>query len=400
MARSLGSLWLKTLKRMGRAQQVRSRRLVKSLLPTPPRVRAVRLPPTSLSAVPKPQKLARKPSARAAHPATGLAGTWSKSWHLRPAQGPLTPARRMLYWLYRPLGSQPHPQPLVVMLHGCQQTSEEFAAATRMNALAERKGFAVLYPQQSVGVDSHRCWHWYKRSTQQGQGEVALIAGMIKQVQARFLLDASRTYAAGLSAGAALATILALRHPKLIAAVGLHSAPVFGTADSALSAYRVMQHGSSAARSAVQALPECQGMPVILIHGDSDSVVRRINMTQLAAQFQLVNAPWLSNGAASKQDHAARPGGRSPRHGYQLETRYAGGKPQLVTCRITSLGHAWSGGDASMAFSVSEGPDAALLMWTFFSRHRQAAAVTSLTDQTAAGATTRKPAKPPTPSRP
>jgi poly(3-hydroxybutyrate) depolymerase len=63
-------------------------------------------------------------------------------------------------------------------------------------------------------------------------------------VQHKHGLDASRTYVAGLSAGAALAAIVALRHPELIAAVGMHSAPVFGTTHSPFSAYRAMQHGS------------------------------------------------------------------------------------------------------------------------------------------------------------
>lgn len=400
MARGLGGLWLKTLKRIGRAQQAQSRKLVKSLLPKTPRVRATRPANPYKLATPRIRQRAAKPSARAAQPAAGLAGSWSKFWYVRPAEGPLTPARRMLYWLYLPSGARPEPRPLVVMLHGCQQSSEEFAAATRMNALAERKGFAVLYPQQSVGVDSHRCWHWYKRSTQQGQGEIALIAGMIRQVQGRHLLDTTRTYAAGLSAGAALATVLALRHPDLIAAVGMHSAPVFGAADSALSAYRVMQHGSLAADSAVQALPEHTGMPAMLIHGDSDSVVRRINMAQLAGQFEIVNAKYLSAAAVLKRDFPARAGGRSARHGYQTETRNCGSKPQIVTCRIRSLGHAWSGGDASMAFSEREGPDASLMMWMFFSRHRRSSAAGSITDRTAAATATRRPARPPGPSRP
>ena len=264
------------------------------------------------------------------------------------------------------------------MLHGCQQTAIDFAASTRMNALAERKGFAVLYPQQSAAADAHRCWHWYKRSTQQGLGDVRLIAGMMAHVQGRHGLDAARTYVAGLSAGAALATIVALRYPDRVAAVGLHSAPVFGTSDSPLSAFQAMQHGSAlahgeTARAFVKVLPEFPGMPAIVIHGDGDAVVRRVNADQLTRQFAIVNAPFITSEQPTRRSYLARTGGRSPRRGYQTVTHYAGRKPELVTCHIARLGHAWSGGEGNMPFSAPEGPDATLMMWTFFARHRRVA---------------------------
>ena len=247
-----------------------------------------------------------------------------------------------------------------------------------MNQLAERKGFAVLYPQQSAASDAHRCWHWYQRSIQKGQGDVQVMADMITQVRQRHGLDASRTYAAGLSAGAALATILALRHPELIAALGVHSAPVFGAADSAISGYRVMQHGAAAvvgevagvaARAIASARPPQGGMPAIVIHGDRDAVVRRINARQLGQQLQIINAVAITRTDARHQTFPARTGGRSPKRAYSSTTHYAGRKPQLVQCDISTLGHAWSGGDDSMRFSAREGPDASLMMWTFFSRH-------------------------------
>lgn len=287
----------------------------------------------------------------------------------------------MLYWLYLPPQAGAAPLPLVVMLHGCQQTATDFAASTRMNALAARKGFAVLYPQQSAAADAHRCWHWYKRSTQEGLGDVRLIADMILQVQRKHGLDASRTYVAGLSAGAGLANILALRYPAMVAAVGLHSAPVFGTTDSPMSAYGAMQHGSAASHrdsvrafgSATQAFP---GMPAILIHGARDSVVRRINMTQLTEQFAILNAGRITREAAVLRRYPARSTGRHPRHAYESASWYAGRKPQLVACEIAQLGHAWSGGDGSVDFSAPEGPDATLMMWTFFTHHRRLAQLT------------------------
>ncbi len=379
---------------MGKAQQAQGLRLFESLLPKVTSAAATprrRRPGVKLlkPVVARPAKKARRSTAAQARAAAGLPGTWRKAWFTLPGDGLLTDSRRMLYWLYLPaIAAVPDApavrRPLVVMLHGCQQTAADFAAASRMNELAERKGFAVLYPQQSSAADAHRCWHWYKRATQNGEGDVGVIAAMISQVQQKHGFDTSRTYIAGLSAGAALAAIVALRHPELIAAVGMHSAPVFGTTHSPFSAYRAMQHGSGSSYDAVARLfasaqPEFPGMPAILIHGDNDAVVRRVNAEQLAEQFEIINSPVITQSASRPEPvvrrYPERRSGRRPRHAYQTTTWYAGRKPQLVKCDVDALGHAWSGGDASMEYSEPEGPDATLMMWTFFTYHRRHAVV-------------------------
>lgn len=400
MAKSLSSLWLKSMRRVSKAQQAqqtRSMRLFESMLPKAAPARKPRRPTLKtlklLPAPAKPAQKTRRPSAAQARAAARLPGTWRKAWFTLPGDGLWTDTRRMMYWLYLPAGvpaapdapeTPARPLPLVVMLHGCQQTAPDFAAGSRMNQLAERKGFAVLYPQQSAAADSHRCWHWYKRATQKGEGDIELIAAMVEQVQHKHGLDTSRTYVAGLSAGAALAAILALRHPGLFAAVGMHSAPVFGTTHSPFSAYRAMQHGSAssyamAAREFTGAGAQFPGMPAILIHGNHDSVVRRVNADQLAAQFEIINGPVLTRTESREEPavrrHPERRGGRKPRHAYQTSTWYAGRKPQLVRCDVDALGHAWSGGDDSVKFSEPQGPDATLMMWTFFTYHRRTPAL-------------------------
>jgi poly(hydroxyalkanoate) depolymerase family esterase len=392
MPKSLSSLWLKSMRRVSKAQQAQGMRLFESMLPkavpaTTPRRPRPKLIKLLKPVAARPAKKARRPTAAQARAATGLPGTWRKAWFTLPADGPLGDARRMLYWLYLPASAASAtdaapaaPRPLVVMLHGCKQTAADFAAGSRMNELAERKGFAVLYPQQSAAADAHRCWHWYKQATQRGEGDVEVIAAMIAQVQNKHGLDATRTYVAGLSAGAALAAIVALRNPGLIAAVGMHSAPVYGTTHSPFSAYRAMQHGSGssyaeAARSVAAAQPDFPGMPAILIHGDHDTVVRRVNADQLAGQFEIINGPLITQSASRDEPqvrrHPERRGGKRPRHAYLTSTWYAGRKPQLVKCDVDMLGHAWSGGDASVEFSEAGGPDASLMMWTFFSYHRR-----------------------------
>jgi poly(hydroxyalkanoate) depolymerase family esterase len=384
MAKSLSGLWLRSLRSITRTQRAQTR-LLKSLLPTPARLAAkpagkVKKPARQTKAAVALPKLAKKAPRRNASVTSTRAALLPGSWKLSyfSAAG-----KRMAYWLYLPFSASATaaaPLPLVVMLHGCQQTAPDFATATRMNQLAGRKGFAVLYPQQSAATDAHRCWHWYRRTIQKGHGDVQLIADMIRQVQQRHGLDTSRTYAAGLSAGAALATILALRHPVLIAALGVHSAPVFGTADSALSAYRLMQRGAGpvyadvageAAAGLAAELPPVGGMPAIVIHGQRDAVVRPVNARQLSLQLQIVNAAAFTRAQPALQSFPARTGGRSPRHAYSTSTLYAGRKPQLVQCDIATLGHAWSGGDDSVSFSDRVGPNATSMMWAFFARHRR-----------------------------
>ncbi len=382
MTKSLSSLWLRSIKRLSRSQQSQGRKLLKSMLPkparTPRRGKPAKLAKSSIPSA-KPAAVKRPTPATSAHNSIGLPGTWQKFSFPPPGAGQTAIARRLLYWLYLPASASPEqtaPRPLVVMLHGCQQTAVDFATSTRMNKLAERKGFAVLYPQQSAAKDSHRCWHWYKRTTQQGQGEARLIAEMTVHVQCKHGLDVSRTYIAGLSAGGGLATIVALRHPSVFAALGLHSAPVFGTTDTAMNAYGAMQHGSAmthieAARALGRTLPQFPGMPTILIHGDRDNVVRRINMAQLTKQLTILNAASITRAEPVHRKYLARSGGRNPHPAWQTDTHYAGRKPQLVRCDVSTLGHAWSGGDSEVAFSDRQGPNATLMMWNFFARHRR-----------------------------
>jgi poly(hydroxyalkanoate) depolymerase family esterase len=386
MARSLSSLWLKSLTRIAKTQQkklVRSLTVAtkkatkaavkKALAPPKPAPRPTAKPSAKAAARPS-AKPAAKPAAKSAPPAE-LPGSWTRSFFAAPN------GQRMSYWLYLPLRDKAQalkPLPLVVMLHGCTQTAPEFAQGSRMNTLAQRKGFAVLYPQQLLTIDAHRCWQWYQRTTQNGGGEAGLVAGMVTHVVARLGLDASRVYLAGISAGAALAQIIALRYPFRIAAVGLHSGPVFGTADNRMSAFAAMQTGGGTqVAQAVQATVDGGGfprMPAIILHGEADKVVRIVNQQQVAQQFLRVNG--IANLAPVTVLSPARPKGRSPRHAFQTQDYRVGRKPVVSVCRIAGLDHAWSGGDGTLRFNDSVGPDASALLWAFFSKHRRLRTVT------------------------
>jgi poly(hydroxyalkanoate) depolymerase family esterase len=262
------------------------------------------------------------------------------------------------------------------MLHGCQQSATQFAEGTRMNRLAEDKGYAVLYPQQMMTVQAQRCWRWHERSTQQGGGETIALAGLIGDVCERHMIDRCRIYACGLSAGAGMAAVLAMNHPELIAAVGMHSGPVFGAGHTPMGALHVMRHGAAAQSDAaildvlerrVEPMPS---MPAILIQGDGDQVVRPINQQQLTRQWLQLNG--LPDGPATRVTvkPASRGGRRNP---HEIHDYLIGRKVVLRVVRIAGLGHAWSGGDPALRFNAEAGPEASRMMLEFLGKHRRKA---------------------------
>lgn len=365
------SLWLGGARKLGSLQRKHTRKIVRGLLDA--------VIPTKTSAKKTPRKTPVNAAARPATVRPPGGGVWGRSTFIAGADDladGIAIGKRMEYWLYRPSGMRADATlPLVVMLHGCEQGAVDFAHGTRMNALAESKGFGVLYPQQSTRAQRNRCWPWFRKEVQAGDGEISLIAAITRRVVARQGFDPERVYLAGLSAGAAMAHILALRHPQLIAAVGLHSGPVFGVASTSIGAYGVMQHGGlTLVGTAIRAVTDASTqpfppMPAILIHGQQDSVVRPINFHQLEQQFCELNGLSAEHRQA-RTHHAA---GRSARsaHGFDLLDYRVGKKTLLRLCEIHQLKHAWSGGDPALPFNERKGPDASRMMWTFFAPHRR-----------------------------
>ncbi|WP_343733436.1 PHB depolymerase family esterase [Duganella sp.] len=320
--------------------------------PQPKRKRAAAKPRAQPSARP-----AKPPAAPRAASSAIAPGKWLSS-HVPTATG-----RRMRYWLYLPDGFA-QPEGLIVMLHGCQQTATQFAQGTGMNLRADKAGYAVLYPQQLTSHQAQRCWKWYDRATQAGGGDVPTIISMIHKVLSDYPINRRRIYVAGISAGAGMANILALNHPALFAAMGLHSGPVFGAAQNTLTGIGIMHHGAglradTAAHDILQRQPQFPGMPAILIQGEADTVVRPVNQAQLMRQSLLLNR--LAGPA--KLTHNARS---------RLHDFYVGRKLMLRVVQIDDLEHAWSGGDATLPFNAKAGPNASKLMLEFFVRHQRA----------------------------
>lgn len=358
--------WLRTLARIGQKQQRQAVRTAASLLaPPPPKRRRARSTGTASTTAAATKSPSRK-KIEYVPPATGK---WLASHVTALGEpGTLGPVRRMSYWLYVPDNAS-GPLPLIVMLHGCEQTATLFAQGTRMNQLAEKAGFAVVYPQQSLSAHSHRCWKWYDRATQHGGGDVPLIMDVVRKVQARYPIDAARIYIGGISAGAAMAHIVALNHPGLFAAVGLHSGPLFGAGHNALGALAVMQHGADhrlagAVEEVLARQPVLPALPTLLIQGTHDTVVRPVNQEQLARQVRLLNG--LPDDARTAVTRKSARG-----LAYEVRDVYQGRKLMLRVASIERLAHAWSGGDGRLQYNSAEGPDASRMMLQFFKQHRR-----------------------------
>ncbi|SDP70097.1 poly(3-hydroxybutyrate) depolymerase [Ralstonia sp. 25mfcol4.1] len=321
-------------------------------------------------AQPGPRRL-RYPAAGEPAPAE-LPGSWqSHKLGLEPLPGELVP--QLSYRLYIPSGAK-GALPLVVMLHGCQQTPEDLAAGTRMNALAEREGFMVAYPQQPLRRSVHRCWQWFDLGDGEGGREAQAVAMLIDELSSRPDVRTGEVYLAGLSAGAAMAAVVALRYPEKVAAVGLHSGVVIGAAGNPGAGLKAMRHGTELepaflldAAGVTAGGPE---MPAIVVHGMTDDAVNPVNGRLLARQFLTYNG--LSERAGERLDCA---NDAPPLEvGDYREARFGRWNRDVVRLvEVAGLDHAWSGGDASVQYHSDVGPDASWMMWQFFRQHRRAA---------------------------
>lgn len=375
MLKVFNRLWLKGIKRIGKIQKSQTRKMVKNLFAPA----AAKRPASKVLKTTVQKSSANDSRVKPGRPTTDesarqLPGKWLSSYVDMPPDNGKLISRRMRYWLYVPNRDPSVDLPLVVMLHGCSQTAAQFAQGTRMNQLAEENGFAVLYPQQSLRGHPQRCWPWYEKFVQNGGGEIKMIAGAIDKVAHQYAIDNTRIYVAGLSAGAAMAHIMSLIYPHRIAAVGLHSGPVFGAGHTVMGAYAVMQSGSAkASREAISDMLKIDGafpkIPAILLHGAADKVVRPINLGQLAQQFRILNQLSAENATPVVSKMARR--GKKPGNSYQTQDYFINKKSFLKICEIQNLEHAWSGGDCSLPWNACDGPDASKLIWDFFAQHQR-----------------------------
>jgi poly(hydroxyalkanoate) depolymerase family esterase len=261
------------------------------------------------------------------------------------------------YKLFIPSRYRGQPLPLLVMLHGCLQDPDDFARGTRMNVIAEEQSLFVLYPSQAEAANQTRCWNWFNAAHQRrDQGEPSIIAGMTQEVIRTYHIDARRVYIAGMSAGGAMAAIMAALYSDLYAAVGIHSGMPYGAAQNFLAALTAMKDGAAIGAR----LPD-RRIPLIVFHGDQDVMVHPRNGEQLLSQ-------WLGGPASNRTQvtSAVQAGEGNGREFTRTIYRDAADHALAENWLVRDAGHAWSGGGSVGSFTDTAGPDASREMLQFF----------------------------------
>jgi len=260
------------------------------------------------------------------------------------------------YKVHVPNSYRGQAMPLLVMLHGCTQNPDDFAAGTRMNVLSDQDACFIVYPSQPEAANPSKCWNWFNRADQRrGRGEPAIIAGITREVMQTYRIDENRVFVAGLSAGAAMAVVMAATYPELYAAIGAHSGLAYRSAENGLSALDAMRNGAAS----IQPLGVA-GIPVIVFHGEQDRTVNPRNGRQIITQ-------WLESRPDQAQPICTRETGKSNGRTFErTQHRDAHGDLLAEFWLLKDTDHAWSGGSPSGSHADPNGPDASREMLHFF----------------------------------
>ena len=262
------------------------------------------------------------------------------------------------------------PTPLVVMLHGCTQTADGFADATRMDVLAEQNGFVVAYPEQSSDTIPTKCFQWYEPAHQaRDAGEPKSLADATDAIAKAHGVDLERVYVAGISAGAAMSVILGATYPDRFTAIGVIAGVEYKGAASAAEGFSVTQSGGpdpeqQGTVAHTQMGARARAVPTFVLHGTADGVLAKINGDQVATQWRKTNTLVLGEGAIDPVK--SQPGNAGYPFTRMLHANKANGASVVEYYVVDGLGHAWPGGKNGGSYSDAKGPDASALLWAFF----------------------------------
>lgn len=277
------------------------------------------------------------------------------------------------YTLYVPEHLTREALPLVVAIHGCRQSADDFQNGTRLNEWADREGFAVLYPEQTSFANMRRCWNWFDPNTAKGGGECAIVRAMIEIAFDRTKCDANRVYALGLSSGAALAGLLAFHFPEQFAAVAMHSGLPPLASPTIASAVIAMKRGVKvdylALARAYWSNHAVDPPPLMVLHGDEDARVHERNSTALVKAWETIYENGPDADALKREVRTFDADTERAERAYTQTKLLKDDKTVVRGLRIHGLAHAWSGGDAEFPFNDAKGPDATAKIWRFFERH-------------------------------
>ena len=264
--------------------------------------------------------------------------------------------------------------PLLVLIHGCRQTPEDIAAATRIAGLADKLGCLVLLPRQNPRANPWGCWNWFDSATANGWGETAIVAAQIQAVRRKYRIDAERVFLAGISSGAGLAAALGLRRPDVVAGAFVHSGVACGAASTPQAALGVLKSGADTdfigigREARARAKPHALPVPLIVIQGGNDDDVAPVNAAQLVRQYLALNGhPAADSGPndelppPDRTDAATTPDARI----VTTTEWHVAGRLVARHVLVDGLGHAWSGGDDKYPYNDPHAPDATALLGAF-----------------------------------
>lgn len=268
------------------------------------------------------------------------------------------------YKLYVPASAEKKPKGLVLMLHGCTQSPDDFATGTGMNAIAEKHGLLIAYPTQTGRDNAASCWNWFETGHQlRDAGEPAILAGLTRKLIKEFGIQKDQVFVAGLSAGAAMAVIMGKAYPELFDSVGVHSGLSYQSAGNVMSAMAVMR-GKAGSRLFAKPQPtEATSVRTrtIIFQGTADRTVHPSNAQRI---FE------MAAGGATKSKSKTTSGSINGRAYKKTIIPADNGEAIVESWLVEGAGHAWFGGNPSGSYADPDGPDASAEMVRFFLKRK------------------------------